>query len=152
MTAADFEQVKTLWTDENVVDGTYDPTPDDKQGAIYFNILVVTAKYGTVEVGNDKTDPVRSLEEFTAFKCGAVDQTPPTAGKQLCYKYQLKDDETFWSDGYPRFERTMRVQTYLISGIGIKEDYALSIGETILTGASLLAVGAAIATSMIALF
>ena len=57
-----------------------------------------------------------------------------------------------WSDGYPRFERTMRVQTYLISGIGIKEEYALSIGEIVLTGASLLMAGTAIAIQMIALF
>ena len=105
---------------------------------------------GTVEVGNDKTDPVRSVYELTEVACGIFDGTPK---KMYCYKYQLLDDETSWSDGYPRFEKTMRVSTYLISGIGIKEDYALSIGESILTGASMLVVaGSAMAALVTTLF
>ena len=103
---------------------------------------------GTVEVGNDLTDPVRSAYELTEFHCADV-----TAGKMLCYKYQPLDDETTWADGYPRFEKTMRVQTYLISGVGIKEDYALSIGESILTGASMLVVaGSAMAALVTTMF
>ena len=47
----------------------------------------------------------------------------------------------------------MRVATYLISGIGIKEDYALSIGESILTGASMIVVaGSAMAALVTTLF
>ena len=81
MTAADFESLKTLWTDQSVTDGSYDSTVDDEQGAIYFNQLVTNAAVGEIESGTDKTSASRSLIEFTSFKCGAVDQTPPTAGK-----------------------------------------------------------------------
>ena len=150
LTAADFETLKGLWTAEGTADGDYDTpgVPNDKQGAVYYTELVTDGAVGTLEVGNDLTDPVRSAYELTEFHCADV-----TAGKMLCYKYQPLDDETSWTDGYPRFEKTMRVQTYLISGIGIKEDYAFSIGESILTGASMLVVaGSAVAALVTTLF
>ena len=46
----------------------------------------------------------------------------------------------------------MRVQTYLISSIGIKEEYALCQGEIVLQGASMLALGTAIAAAVVSLF
>lgn len=157
MTAANFETLKTLWTDESTVDGSYDTgsgTIDDNQGLVYYTELVTDAAVGTEETGDDRTDPARSLDYFTRFICGATSTDPDDADNELqeCYKYQLADDETLWSDGYPRFEKTMRVQTYLISSIGIKEEYALCQGEIVLTGASMLALGTAIAATVVSLF
>ena len=90
------------------------------------------------------------LDWFTTFQCGAVDA--PGAGLQDCYKYQLQADETLWTDGgAARFERNTRVNIWLISGIGIKQTYALLPGETILLGAEYLAAGVALAaTAMLA--
>ena len=100
------------------------------------------------------------LEYFTMFHCDArvaadaslISTSGANTGTQLCYKYQLKDDETLWTDGNPRFEKTMRVKTYLISSIGIKVDYAFMMGETILTGANMLALGTAAAATLLAMF
>ena len=46
----------------------------------------------------------------------------------------------------------MRVKTYLISSVGIKVDYAFMMGETILTGANMLALGTAAAATLLAMF
>ena len=156
MTADDFEDLKTIWTTEGTADGQYDTgsgTVDDNQGIVYYNKLT-DGTIGTVEAGNDRTDPARTLDYFTRFICGATSTDPDDADNELqeCYKYQLADDETLWSDGYPRFEKTMRVQTYLISSIGIKEEYALCQGEIVLQGASMLALGTAIAATVVSLF
>jgi len=100
------------------------------------------------------------LEYFTMFHCDArvaadaslISTSGANTGTQLCYKYQLQDDETLWTDGNPRFEKSMRVKTYLISSIGIKVDYAFMMGETILTGANMLALGTAAAATLLAMF
>lgn len=77
----------------------------------------------------------------------------PGTDLQYCWKYQFKDDSYFWAlgeetpqvDGLPRFERTTRIDFYMISGLGFKEEYSLISGQTILLGSEILAAGLALA-------
>ena len=109
---------------------------------------------GTKESGNTPADPTRSLKYFTAFSCGAVDA--PGTDLQRCFKYQLKEDGAFWADdlteeqadGNPRFERASRVEYYMISEIGFKQEYSLIKGQIILTGSRCLAAGLALAATV----
>lgn len=73
MTEANFDKLKTLWTDANISDGTWGVSQD--QGNVYIDNMIttpLTPPLGTVVVA-DKTDPVRGHAPFTRFTCTAVD-------------------------------------------------------------------------------
>lgn len=63
----------------------------------------------------------------------------------MCYKYQLRDFESEWSQGNIRFEAGQRVNYYFMNVRGWRAAYALFEGQAVLTGAETLAAGLAIA-------
>ena len=146
MTNTNFDKLKTIWTDLSTADGTPGTAGNEGEGVYYANMVTTptTPPLGTI-VAADKTDPVRGHAPFSRFTCTAVGV--PAAEKQSCYKYQLRDFETEWSQGNVRFERSQRVNYYMINGRGWDEAYSLFQGQTILTGASTLAVSMALATA-----
>ena len=146
MTNTNFDKLKTIWTDLNTSDGSPGTSGNEGETVYYANMVTTptTPPLGTIVVA-DKTDPVRGHAPFSRFTCTAVGV--PAAEKQSCYKYQLRDFETEWSQGNVRFERSQRVNYYMINGRGWDEAYSLFQGQTILTGASTLAVGMALATA-----
>jgi len=82
----------------------------------------------------------RGYAPFSRFTCGAL-----TGNTQYCYKYQLRDFESSWSDGNVRFEKSQKVNSYLLNARGWEGQYALFKATTILQGGQALAAGVAIA-------
>ena len=90
-------------------------------------------------------------EYFTAFNCGPVDD--PEASKQICYKYVESAFVTQLDNNGGS------VRAYLISHTAWTEDLALRTEDVALdfdfevnNGANMLVLGAAIATTLAALF
>lgn len=100
MTVADFDLMQNLWTSEGTADGDAS-TGDVGQGELWYTKMVTDKTLGVLDE-EDKTDPKRERQDFSKFRCGAVDS--PAADEQECFKYQIKNLPSAWSDGTPRFD------------------------------------------------
>lgn len=141
MANADFTTLEGMWTASGAAEDASIPNA----GVLYYDDMVTNGSTGTKVVEDLTADP-RQYTGVTGFKCTAVQAAEAVTGNvyQDCFKYQLKDDETVWSDGYPRFEKGGRVKTYLIASVAGLSTYGLLQGEVILGGSEMLAAALAI--------
>ena len=142
MTKDNFTSLNSLWTDEGIADGNdTDSASGTFTGEVYYDELVTNASVGT-KIATSDSASAKTLLYFQRYKCGTL-----SSNEQTCMAYQLKDDETVWTDGNPRWEAGQRVRIYLISGVGFKEVYALMSSELILQGSETLLAGLALAAA-----
>lgn len=140
MENADFTTLAGMWTASGAAEDASTPNA----GVLYYDDMVTNGSTGTKVVENLAADP-RQYTGVTGFKCLAVQAADGDGNVyQDCFKYQLKDDETVWSDGYPRFEKGGRVKTYLIASVAGLSTYGLLTGEVILGGSEMLTAALAI--------
>lgn len=132
MKAADFTKLKTLWTDSGKT--TYTPAAGF-EGDVYMDNMVsgtlagTATRVGTLVTESKTAAGGRGYAPFSRFTCGAV-----AAQYQYCYKYQLRDFESEWSDGNVRFEKSQKVTTYLLNSRGWEAQYSIFSATTILLG------------------
>ena len=145
MSNANFGKLVTLWTDESTADGT----PGSSTAGNLFKTNLVDGGGSTAQIGTlvteDKTAPVRGYAPFSRFTCTAVGIDASEPAMQYCYKYQLRDFESEWTQGNVRFERSQKINFYLLNTRGWEAQYALFQAQTILLGGQTLAVGLALA-------
>lgn len=141
MTAADFTSLRALWDDAGTPGTTTAGT--STLGDIYKTNMIDSSNIGTLVASpDDLTDPARAFMGYSAFSCGAV-----SAPYQECYKFQLRDYETEWSEGNVRFEKHQRANFFLMNVRGWKAIYGLFETQTILQGGEVLAAGLALAAA-----
>jgi len=75
-------------------------------------VLGTATRIGTV-ITEDKTSPMRGYAPFSRFTC-----SPIVGSEQICYKYQLRDFESEWTDGNVRFEKSQKVTSWLLNARG----------------------------------
>jgi len=85
-------------------------------------------RIGTL-ITEDKTSAMRGYAPFSRFTCSAI-----AGSEQICYKYQLRDFESEWTEGNVRFEKGQKVTSYLLNARGWEAQYALFKANTILLG------------------